>query len=81
MKAFIGFYKKVYGLFGSGSHHAPHAIRMRQSRHHNNGSPIGLIRAADTRMAGYIIAFHRLLGMKPAIESTIASPKIHSASS
>ncbi len=34
---------------------------------------IGLIRAAETRMAGYFYAFHRLLRLKDAVMATIAS--------
>jgi hypothetical protein len=75
IKSLINFYKKVYGLFGSGAHHAPHAILMNHSRLHNKGKSIGLIRAADTRMAGYIIAFLRLLRQKPVIDSTVAAPE------
>ncbi len=50
IKLLINFYKKVYGLFGSGVHHAPHDL-MNQSCLHNKGKSIGLIRAADTQMA------------------------------
>ncbi len=75
IKSLIHFYKKVYGLFGSGSCHAPHAMMMNHSRLHNGGASIGLIRAADTRMAGYIIAFLRLLRQKPVVDSTVASPE------
>jgi hypothetical protein len=34
---------------------------------------LGLIRAADTRMAGHFIAFQRMLRLKDALSSTIAS--------
>jgi hypothetical protein len=75
IKLFVSFYKRLYGVFGSGSQHAPHAIFMKQSRLHNAGKAIGLIRAADTRMAGYIIAFLRLLRLKPVVDSTVSSPE------
>jgi hypothetical protein len=73
IKSLINFYNKLSGLFGSGAHHAPHAILMNHSRQHNKGRSIGLIRAADTRMAGYIIAFLRLLRQKSVIKSIVAA--------
>ena len=38
-------------------------------------SQLGLIRAADTRMAGYFIAFFRMIRVKDALVSTVASPE------
>jgi hypothetical protein len=66
-------YRRVYRVFGSGSMHAPYAMFQKQAKTFNGGVKIGLIRAADTRMAGYFIAFHRLLRLRPAAEATIAS--------
>ena len=66
-------YKMIYHLFGSGAHHAPYAIFQRQARLFNNGKAIGLIKAADTRMAGYFKALHRMLRLKPALEATVSS--------
>ena len=43
-----------------------------QSKLHNRKA-LGLIRAADTRMAGHFIAFQRMLRLKNAISSTITS--------
>jgi Protein of unknown function (DUF 659) len=66
-------YRRIYRVFGSGAMHAPYAIFQKQSITFNGGKKIGLIRAADTRMAGYFIAFHRMLRLKPALEATVAS--------
>ena len=70
----VVFYRKVYALFGSGSYQAPFAIFRKHAQHHNKGKTIGLIRPADTRMAGYIIAFLRLLRLKGAMESILLDP-------
>ena len=66
-------YRRVYRVFGSGAMHAPYAMFHRNTQTFNGGKRIGLIRAADTRMAGYFIAFHRMLRLRPALEATIAS--------
>ena len=39
----------------------------------NAGRKLGLIRAADTRMAGYFIAMHRMLRCRNALRATVAS--------
>ena len=39
----------------------------------NKGRHIGLLRAADTRMAGYFIALHRMLRLRSALEATVTS--------
>ena len=39
----------------------------------HNSKALGLIWAADTRMAGHFIAFQRMLRLKNAIASTITS--------
>ena len=59
----ISIYKKMYSVFGSGSYHSPHAIICRNSQAHF-GQNVGLIRAADTRMAGYFMAFARFIQLK-----------------
>jgi hypothetical protein len=59
--------------FHTGSMHGPYAMFQKQARTFNGGKKIGLIRAADTRMAGYFYAFHRMLRLKPALEATVAS--------
>jgi hypothetical protein len=66
-------YRHVYRVFGSGSMHGPYAIFQKQAITFNGGQRLGLIRAADNRMAGYFTAFHRMLRLKPALEATIAS--------
>ena len=69
----IMIYRKLYSIFGSGTHQSTHAIYRRLSKEHNNGKFVGLISAAETRMAGYFIAFARLLRLKHVLKSTIAS--------
>jgi hypothetical protein len=71
-------YRRIYRVFGSGSMHAPYTIFQKQLFTFNGGTKIGLIRAADTRMAGYFLAFHRMLRLRPALEATIASVEFQS---
>ena len=51
----------IYRYFGSGSMHSPYALFSKHSKDHNGGKCIGLIRAADTRMAGHVISILRTL--------------------
>ena len=69
----IKVYKKLYSVFGSGSYHQPHAIFRKNSTLHFQGKYIGMIRAADTRMAGYFIAFARFIRLKAVFKQTIHS--------
>ena len=55
IKTLIVLYRKCYAVFGSGSMHSAYALFCKQARAFNSGKKIGLIRAADTRMAGYFI--------------------------
>jgi len=63
----------IYRYFGSGSMHSPYALFSKHSKDHNGGKCIGLIRAADTRMAGHVISILRTLRLKDALTSTITS--------
>lgn len=63
----------IYQYFGSGSNHSPYALFSKQSRDHNAGKCIGLIRAADTRMGGHVISMLRTLRLKDPLISTISS--------
>jgi hypothetical protein len=47
--------RRLYGVFGNGSMHAPYAIFQKYSKKHIEGVSIGLVRAASTRMAGTIL--------------------------
>ena len=69
----IMIYRKIYSIFGSGSHHSTHAVYRHLSAQHFNGTFVGLISAAETRMAGYFIAFARLLRVKNVLKSVINS--------
>jgi hypothetical protein len=62
----------IYRVFGSGAMHSPYAIFQRHARAFNNGRPIGLLRAYDTRMTGYLMAMHRDLRLKQALQATVA---------
>lgn len=66
-------YRRIYKLFGSGAMHGPYALFQQEAKKANHGRSIGLIMAADTRMAGYIIAFHRMLRLRPALEAVASS--------
>jgi hypothetical protein len=66
-------YRRVYRVFGSGSMHAPYAMFQKQSANFNDGRSIGLLRPADTRMAGFFIAFHRMLRLRLPLMATLAS--------
>jgi hypothetical protein len=62
MKHQIVRHRFIYRIFGSGRH----------ARAFNNGRPIGLLRASDTRMAGYFMAMHRDIRLKQALQATVA---------
>ena len=63
----------IYRYFGSGSMHQPYAIFSKHTREHNYGKPIGLIRAADTRMGGHVISMLRTLRLRDPLNSTVSS--------
>ena len=63
----------MYRVFGSGSTHKPHAYFMQHSKMHNKGRRVNLIRASDTRFAGYFYAMHRQLRCRKALEATVYS--------
>ena len=66
----ISVYCKLYGILGSGGSHSPYGIFMKYSREYFENRSVGLIRAADTRMAGYFVAFTRMLRLKdPLLEA------------
>ena len=68
-------YRILYHIFGSGSHHGPYAYFQETAKDYNNGRAIGLIKPADTQMAGYYIAFHRLCRLKEPMISCVHSVK------
>ena len=65
--------RTLCAVFGSGAMHAPPAMFATQSMSFNKGRKLGLIRAADNRMAGYFIALHRMLRLKKPLQATVAS--------
>jgi hypothetical protein len=62
----------IYRVLGSGAMHSPYALFQRQARAFNNGRPIGLLRASDTRMTGYFMAMHRDLRLKQDLQAKVA---------
>jgi len=71
VKLLIHTYRKIYAWFGSGAHHKPYAAFKKHATKINRNKPIGLLRAADTRMAGHIIALLRLLRLQKALVATV----------
>jgi hypothetical protein len=53
--------------------HAPYVLFQKQAKNFNGGRKIRLIRAADTRMAGYFMVLHRMLRLKNVLCATIVS--------
>ena len=53
--------------------HRPYAVFTKCAKEFNKGRKIGLLRPADTRMAGYFIALHRLLRLQKPLEAAQAS--------
>jgi hypothetical protein len=78
LSLFIRITRMIYKVFGSGSMHGPYAIFQKYARHHNQGRPIGLIRASDTRMGGHVISIMRLLRLQKALRSTVTSIEFES---
>ena len=66
-------YRRLYRLFGSGAMHSPYALFLQQSKNFNGGRKVGLIRAADTRMAGHAYAQVRMLKLRQPLVATISS--------
>lgn len=73
LNVFVKLSRKMYAVFGSGAMHAPYAIFQKYSKIYNNGKNIGLIRVAETRMAGQAISLQRLLRLKEPLQQTIES--------
>ena len=70
----IKVYRKIYGFFGSGSHHQPHSM-FREASIEYFGYFVGMLRAADTRMAGYFISFTRFICLKDVLKNVVNSDK------
>jgi hypothetical protein len=66
-------YRRLFRLFGSGSMHSPYALFCSQSKNFNNGRKVGLLRAAETRMAGHMYAQCRMLRLRGPLVATISS--------
>ena len=75
VKKLIAVYKLVYRVFGIGAMHTPIAVFKEAALKLNNGMEIGLLRAADTRMAGYFYGLHCMLRLKDALQAAVHSPE------
>lgn len=72
MKEIISEHSTLYNWFG-GAHHAPHSMLVKQSAVFNKGVTINLFNPAGTRMAGNLIAWHKDLRLKAALQATVKS--------
>jgi hypothetical protein len=61
MQLMLVNYCHLYCLFGSVSMHSPYALFCNQSKQFNFNRTVGLLCAADTRMAGHCYAQVRML--------------------
>jgi hypothetical protein len=66
-------YRRLFCLFGSRSMHSPYALFCSPSKNFNNGPKVGLLRAAETRMAGHMYAQCRMLRLRGPLVATISS--------
>jgi hypothetical protein len=66
-------YRRLFCLFGSGSMHSPYTLFCSQSKNFNDGCKVGLLRAAETRMAGHMYAQIRMLQLRRPLVATISS--------
>ena len=74
IKLMIKLSRTIQKYFGSGSMHSPYAIFMKFSEM-NFGRKIGLVKPADTRMAGHWYSWHRTHRLRHALTSTLTSPE------
>jgi hypothetical protein len=65
----------MYNVFGSGASHGIHAQFIEQSKEHNGGRALNLLRGTDVRMASWFYSMHRLLRSRAALMSTIHQAK------
>eukprot|EP00956_Cyclotella_meneghiniana_P045137 scaffold355473_cov126-Cyclotella_meneghiniana.AAC.1 len=65
--------RRLYRTFGSGSNNKPHAFFINQSKLHNKGRIVCLLRTAETRFASVFYAMHRAVRCKKALEATVHS--------
>jgi hypothetical protein len=73
IRLMLNNYRRLYRLFGSGAMHSPYALFIAQSKIFNGGRKVGLIKAADTRMAGHSYAQCRMLRLREPLIATISS--------
>lgn len=69
------FNNSLYNLFG-GMRHVAGRTFLKFSKANNKGREVGLLRAADTRMAGHAISLMRTLRLSNVIKQTVVSREI-----
>jgi hypothetical protein len=72
VRLMLANYCRLHRLFGSGSMHSPYTLFSKQSKAFNGGWKVGLLRAADTCMAGHAYAQVQMLRLKDSLLATIA---------
>ena len=73
LQGYVKCQQAIYKYFG-GTYHKPYSVFSKHSKQHNNNRNIGVMKVAETRFAGYVIAWLRNLRLKPVFESTLTSP-------
>ena len=69
------FNNSLYNLFG-GTRHVAGQTFAKFSKAENKGRPVGLLRAADTRMAGHAISLMRTLRLSNVIKQCVISREV-----
>ena len=72
------FNNSLYNLFG-GTRHVAGQVFAKFSKAENGGRPVGLLRAADTRMAGHAISLMRTLRLSSAVKQSVLSREVTQA--
>ena len=70
---YVKLYSVLFKWFG-GRHQALHAMFLKMSARFNKGRKVSLMRPSGTRMAGYWIAWTRVLRLKSTFEALIVDP-------
>ena len=73
IKQHVDNVKLLFNDVGSGSRHAPHAVFNKFSAIEHGGNVLSMIKACDSRMAGYFLASRRLLRLQRTLENMVVS--------
>jgi hypothetical protein len=69
----VTVYKQFYKWFG-GRHQACYSMFIEAVQQHNN-CKIGLVRASETRMGGYLICWLRIMRLRAPLEEVVVQAK------